>query len=299
MVDAHGCIVYTHVPWGEYVPIYTQRGFLHCLFGYKGILRPQKADKQIKKSAFFVYVLMIPKIIHYCWFGGNPIPEHLRQYMQTWSALMPEWEIREWNEQNYAIEKAPLYVRQAYAAKKFAFVSDYVRLLALEQFGGVYLDTDVEVVKSFEPLLKNKVFMGLEESLAHLPGTCVMGCEPHSSWAKDMLRTYDDAVFAKPDGSYDLTTNVQRMGKVICEHGFVRNRNEQFIEEWGLHIYTHDYFSPTTSTRVMRKTNNTYAIHHLESSWSGKKRSIVPKGKVYYEIMNFLIQIKRKLKGID
>lgn len=242
---------------------------------------------------------MIPKIIHYCWFGGNPIPEHLRQYMLTWSAIMPEWEIREWNEQNYAIEKAPLYVQQAYAAKKFAFVSDYVRLLALEKFGGVYLDTDVEVVKSFEPLLIDKVFMGLEESLAHLPGTCVMGCEPHSCWAKDMLRTYDDAVFIKPDGSYDLTTNVQRMGNVICEHGFVRSRNEQFIDEWGLHIYTHDYFSPITSTRVMRRTHNTYAIHHLESSWSGKKRSIIPKGKVYYEIVNFLIQIKRKLKGID
>ncbi|MBR6304925.1 MAG: glycosyl transferase [Paludibacteraceae bacterium] len=242
---------------------------------------------------------MIPKIIHYCWFGENPIPEHLRQYMQTWSAHMPNWEIREWNEQNYSIEKAPLYVRQAYEAKKFAFVSDYVRLLVLEKFGGVYLDTDVEVVKSLEPFLKDKVFMGLEESLAHLPGTCVMGCEPHSAWAKDMLRTYDYAEFIKPDGSYDLTTNVQRMGKVICEHGFVRSRKEQFLEEWGLRIYTHDYFSPITSTRVIRRTNNTYAIHHLESSWSDKKPSIIPKGKVYYEIVNFLIQIKRKLKGID
>ena len=101
---------------------------------------------------------MIPKIIHYCWFGENPIPEHLRQYMQTWSAHMPNWEIREWNEQNYSIEKAPLYVRQAYEAKKFAFVSDYVRLLVLEKFGGVYLDTDVEVVKSLEPFLKDYLF---------------------------------------------------------------------------------------------------------------------------------------------
>lgn len=242
---------------------------------------------------------MIPKIIHYCWFGEKSIPKHLQKYMQTWSQCMPNWEIREWNERNFTIEHAPLYVQQAYKARKYAFVSDYVRLVALEQFGGIYLDTDVEVLKSFEPLLQNIAFMGLEESLAHLPGTCVMGCEPHSIWAKEMLHTYDDAVFVMPDGSYDLTTNVQRMGKALCQNGFIPCRKEQYLEELKLYIYTHDYFSPITSTRVMRRTNNTYSIHHLESSWHDKKSTKWYKCTIYYEVVNFLIQIKRKLKGID
>ena len=219
--------------------------------------------------------------------------------MQSWRKIMPYWEFREWNEDNYSIEDAPLYVRQAYEAKKYAFVSDYVRLLALEQYGGVYLDTDVEVVKSFEPLLNDTAFMGLEESLAHLPGTCVMGSEPHSAWVTAMLQTYNNATFIKQDGSYDLTTNVRRMGNEICKHGFIPSRKEQYITEWGLRIYTHDYFSPITSTRVMRRTNNTYAIHYLESSWSGKKKSIIPKVKLYYEFVNILVQIKRKLKGVN
>ena len=120
---------------------------------------------------------MIPKIIHYCWFGKNPMPKHLISYMATWKQQMPDWDIHAWDETSFNIADAPIYVQQAYEARKYAFVSDYVRLWALEQFGGVYLDTDVEVVKPFEPLLNDVAFCGLEESLAHLPGTCVMGCE--------------------------------------------------------------------------------------------------------------------------
>ncbi len=211
---------------------------------------------------------------------------------------MPEWEIREWNEQNYSISTAPLYVRQAYEKKKYAFVSDYVRLVALEQCGGIYLDTDVQVLKSLEPLLDNKVFMGLEESLAHLPGTCVIGSEPHSKWAKIMLSLYDNVEFIKADGTLDLTPNTMRMGQALCDYGFKPCRREQFIDELELKIYTHDYFSPITSTRVMRKTTNTYTIHHFENSWGNKRKSIIPKSRIYYEVVNFLVQIKRKLKGV-
>ncbi len=241
---------------------------------------------------------MIPKIIHYCWFGTNSLPEHLLKYIQTWRDCMPEWEIREWNEQNYSISTAPLYVRQAYEKKKYAFVSDYVRLVALEQCGGIYLDTDVQVLKSLEPLLDNKVFMGLEESLAHLPGTCVIGSEPHSKWAKIMLSLYDNVEFIKADGTLDLTPNTMRMGQALCDYGFKPCRREQFIDELELKIYTHDYFSPITSTRVMRKTTNTYTIHHFENSWGNKRKSIIPKSRIYYEVVNFLVQIKRKLKGV-
>ena len=242
---------------------------------------------------------MIPKIIHYVWMGGKEIPPQLRGYMETWKLFMPEWEIREWNEKNFSIADAPVYVREAYEHNKWAFVSDHVRLWALEQYGGVYLDTDVQVLRSFEPLLADTAFIGLEESLAHLPGTCVMGCEPHCRWVKDMLALYDDIRFVLPDGSLDLTTNVQRMGEMLKTKGFIPCRKEQYIADYGLRIYTHDYFSPITSTRVMRNSKNTYSIHHFAGSWTNNKHNHLRDTWLMRETINTLIQIKRRLKGID
>ena len=242
---------------------------------------------------------MIPKIIHYCWFGEKSIPENLQRYMATWRTLMPDWEIKEWNEHNFSIATAPIYVQEAYREQKWAFVSDYVRLWALNQHGGVYLDTDVEVLKSFEDLLNNVAFIGLEESLAHLPGTCVMGCEAQCKWVKDMLALYDDICFVRKDGTFDMTTNVQRMGEKLVEQGFTPCREEQYVDVYRLRIYTHDYFSPITSTRVMRKTKNTYCIHHFAGSWTNKRHYRLRDSWIVRETINALIQIKRKLKGID
>lgn len=219
---------------------------------------------------------------------------------------MPEWEVKRWDETSFDVASAPLYVRQAYEAKKYAFVSDYVRLWALEQYGGLYMDTDVKVQKSFEPLLGDTAFIGLEESKAHLPGTCVMGCEAHCQWVKDMLALYDGIAFVKPDGTLDLTTNVERMGKVMLSELENEGMSEdkywkrvQYIEKWGLRIYTHDYFSPITSTRVMRKTKNTYAIHYFAESWrDGKKRHGWRNWTITREIVNALVQIKRWLRGV-
>lgn len=241
---------------------------------------------------------MIPKIIHYCWFGKKPIPDNLQNYMTTWHKLMPNWEYKEWNEDNFNIETAPLYVQQAYEAKKFAFVSDYVRLWALEQYGGVYLDTDVEVLRPFESLLKDTAFIGFEESLAHLPGTCMMGCEAHCEWVKEMLQTYKNISFFDKNGQPDMTTNVQRLGAKMVENGLIANGKEQMIDKWGLHVYTHDYFSPITSTRVMRKSKNTYCIHHFAGSWTNTPHKSWRNSWLIREFINALVQIKRKLKGI-
>ena len=240
---------------------------------------------------------MIPKIIHYCWFGKAPLPPLVEQCLASWQRYMRDWEYMRWDESNFDIAAAPLYVRQAYEARKFAFVSDYVRLWTLEQYGGVYFDTDVEVLKPFEPLLNDTAFIGLEESKAHLPGTCVMGCGPHCQWVKDMLVLYDDISFIKPDGSLNLTTNVQRLGEALITKGFVPNSKEQFIQEYGLRIYTHDYFSPITSTRVMRKTKNTYSVHHFAGSWMDDKQKHGWRDWVITrEIVNALVQMKRALK---
>lgn len=241
---------------------------------------------------------MIPKILHYCWFGKGEMPELVQTCIASWHTHMPDWEYRLWSEENFDIASAPQYVREAYAAKKYAFVSDYVRLWALEQEGGVYLDTDVEVVRSFDPLLSDTAFIGLEESLALLPGTCVMGCEAHCQWVIDMLSTYKDAKFMREDGTFDMTTNVQRMGVKMIEGGLLHERKKQYLPLWGVRVYTHDYFSPITSTRVMRKTKNTYCIHRFAGSWVDGKKGSIRNWWIVREWINLLIQIKRKIVKI-
>lgn len=229
------------------------------------------------------------------------MPPLAEQCIASWKKHMPDWQIMRWDETNFDIAAAPLYVRQAYDTRKFAFVSDYVRLWALERYGGVYVDTDVMVLKNYEPLLNDAAFIGLEESKSHLPGTCVMGCEPHCQWVKEMLKVYDGVEFVKPDGSLNLTTNVQRMGvimlKELTNEGLTNERywkQNQYIEKWGLRVYTHDYFSPITSTRVMRKTKNTYSIHYFAGSWcEGKRASGWRNWTITREIVNALVQIKR------
>ena len=191
------------------------------------------------------------------------------------------------------LDYMPAYVREAYAAKKYAFVSDYVRLWALEREGGLYLDTDVEVLKSFEPLMNDTAFIGLEESLALLPGTCVIACEAHSHWIKDMLATYDGAHFLRDDGTLDMTTNVQRLGKRMVSGGLQHERKVQYLSQWRLRVYTHDYFSPITSTRVMRKSKNTYCIHRFAGTWVDNKKGGVRDWWIVREIINLLMHLKR------
>lgn len=236
---------------------------------------------------------MIPKIIHYCWFGRGEMPELVSQCIASWYRHMPDWEYHLWCEENFDIASAPAYVQEAYAAKKYAFVSDYVRLWALEREGGLYLDTDVEVLRTFEPLMNDTAFVGLEESLALLPGTCVMACDAHCRWVKDMLATYDGSHFLLEDGTMDMTTNVQRLGERMLRGGLLLERKVQYLPKWGLRVYTHDYFSPVTSTRVMRKSKNTYCIHRYAGTWvDGKKRG-VRDWWIVRELVNILVQIKR------
>jgi len=254
---------------------------------------------------------MIPRIIHYCWFGGKEIPANLRLYMASWKSKMPKWEIRQWSEANFSIVDAPLYVRQAYEARKYAFVSDYVRLWALKQYGGIYFDTDVEVIRSFDELpefthlcqtpLCNS-FIGFEESRAKTLGTNVIGAEPNCTWIQEMLQYYEKTLFLKDDGSLDMTANSELIARLMEHHGLVRNGKEQYVMiedcrlkiEDCLHVYPFQYFSPITSTRVMRQTKDTFSIHHCYGSWTtGSKSNRIKNSVVIREIVNALIQIKR------
>ena len=285
---------------------------------FLSVFSPQWRTNIIKVKRYFSHFLSdnnkslprierkqrIPHIIHYCWFGNAPLPELMEKCIATWHQHMPDWTFMRWDETNFNVQSAPIYVRQAYEARKFAFVSDYVRLMALEKFGGVYLDTDVEVLRSLEPLLSDVAFMGMEESNAHLPGTCVLGCEPHCRWVKDMISLYDNLSFIREDGTFDLTTNVQRMGGRMLKEGLNAPNGAQkrpwktiqYINIWGLRVYTYDYFSPITSTRVMRRTANTYTIHYLLASWMDRQETSGWRDwTITREIINLLVLLKRRL----
>lgn len=259
---------------------------------------------------------MIPRIIHYCWFGRGEMPELVQRCMASWHLFMPDWTYMCWNEDNFDVASAPQYVREAYQARKYAFVSDYVRLWALEQYGGVYLDTDVEVIRSFDELpefspsratqvahqsinshasgasIPPMAFIGFEESKAKTLGTNVIGSMAHLSWLKMQMDYYNTVRFVRQDGTMDMTANSEIIARNLVKEGLIRNGKEQQVED--VHVYDFHYFSPITSTRVMRKNKNTYSIHHCYGSWVGDS----PQSKLYdsvivREIINALIQLKR------
>lgn len=148
---------------------------------------------------------MIPKKIHYCWFGRGQMPELAKKCIESWKKYLPDYEIKEWNEDNFDLNAYP-YVREAYDNRKFAFVTDVVRLYALYTEGGIYMDTDVEVLKSLDGFLHHVAFSGFEDD--HNIPSGIMASEKGGKWAKDNLDYYVGKHFIKEDGSLDLTTNV-------------------------------------------------------------------------------------------
>ena len=239
---------------------------------------------------------MIPRIIHYCWFGCGPLPELAQKCMDSWHQYMPDWEYKLWNEDNFDVNQNT-YVKEAYEAGKFAFVSDYVRLWALVKEGGVYLDTDVEVFKSFDALLCYSAFAGFEGSKCFPIGTCVIASEPHGQWVQEMLCHYENRHFLLKGGSFDLTTNVQFLSAIMREQGFVQNGEEQDYKD--LHIFSVDYFSPRRTTGEYLLTDNTYCDHLGLGSWTesrGGWKDVVRR-LLGPRIMPFLIKLKRKIIG--
>ena len=208
--------------------------------------------------------MSIPKIIHYCWFGGKPKPELAEKCIQSWKKFCPDFEILEWNETNFDISTAPNYVKQAYEARRWAFVTDYVRLKALTELGGVYMDTDVEVIRPLDPYLKHKAFAGFENETSIQTG--LLACEKDFPLFRSFMEYYDTAQFIREDGSADTTTNVQILSEICKKHGFVPNGRFQQVE--GLAIYPKDIFCPVEyDTMKLKKTRRTVTIHWFSGSW--------------------------------
>ena len=208
--------------------------------------------------------MSIPKILHYCWFGGKPKPPLAEKCIRSWRKFCPDFEIREWNESNFDLEQVPAYVRQAYEAGRWAFVTDYVRLRALTEVGGVYLDTDVEIVRPLDPFLKHEAFAGFE----HLERvqTGVLACRKGFPLFQEFLAYYDTAVFRRPDGSMDTTTNVEILTGICRKKGLVFNDAFQVVD--GLAVYPREVFCPVDyDTMKLKKTRKSVTIHWFSGSW--------------------------------
>lgn len=212
---------------------------------------------------------MIPKKIHYCWFGGKPINELGQKCLASWKKYFPDYEIIEWNESNFDVNCCQ-YVREAYEAKKWAFVSDYARFKILYEEGGVYFDTDVEVIKPFDDIIVRGNFMGSENKLSAINPGLGLAVAPGLGLIKELLDDYEKSSFLKLDGTYDLTTIVERTTKFLKSHG-LKNINEiQTIAD--ITIYPVDYFCPIDYVSGnMKITENTYSIHHYSASWHSEK----------------------------
>ena len=209
---------------------------------------------------------MIPKVIHYCWFGGKEKSRDIETFIETWKATNPDFLIKEWNENNFDIHSIQ-FVEEAYEAGKFAFVSDVVRLYALLTEGGVYLDTDVELLHPFPTeILSQRSLVGFERSRQLMVGTAVIGTERNHPFWKTFFERYKIRHFKKIDGGLNMTPNVDYLTEVFLKDGLKQNNQKQKIND--VTIYPYEYFSPKNyTTKRIDITENTISIHHFSATW--------------------------------
>ena len=222
---------------------------------------------------------MIPKVVHYCWFGRGKMPRLARKCIKSWRRFLPDYEIQEWNEDNFDVNQIP-YTAEAYAAGKYAFVSDYARFKILHELGGVYFDTDVEIIRPLNDILDTGPFMGLEKdpdtsgnspdnptspALYVAPGLGLAATPGLDIYAK-IIDAYKERHFIKSDGSYDLTTVVRITTGILLENGLEIKHG--VMDLCGIKIYPKEFFCPITyRTGIMQMTSNTRTIHHFAESW--------------------------------
>ena len=211
---------------------------------------------------------MIPKIIHYCWFGGKPLPKSAEKCIASWKKYLPDYEIKRWDESNFDVNAIP-YTREAYAACKYAFVSDYARFWILYHYGGVYFDTDVEVIRPIDDIINRGGFLGVESNrngiytvnpglgFAATQGTAVIG---------EMMNLYSTFHFINTDGASDLKNIVEITTDYLSSKGL--QNTDEIQDCFGFTIYPKDYFCPIDyDTRELKITENTRTIHHYAESW--------------------------------
>ncbi|MBQ8619659.1 MAG: glycosyl transferase [Clostridia bacterium] len=209
---------------------------------------------------------MIPKTIHYCWFGRNPKPELAERCIASWKKRCPDYEIIEWNEDNFDVYSCPLYVRQAYEAKKWAFVSDYARLKVVHDHGGIYLDTDVELVKGLDALLGYDAFFGFEDG-KHVATGLGFGAVKGAQILREMLQDYEGIPFVLADGSYDTKTCPVRNTEALLHHGLQQKDQKQLLNG-NICVLPSICMCPIDFNSGKRRWSpRTISIHWFSTSW--------------------------------
>lgn len=240
---------------------------------------------------------MIPKIIHYCWFGRGEMPQLAKDCIASWHKYMPDWKYKLWDEDNFDVNSVP-YTAEAYEAKRYAFVTDYVRLYALQTEGGVYMDTDVEILKPLDDLLHLKAFTGYEGSKYLPPVTGLMASEAGGEWVTEQLQSYQGEHFINKDGTLNTITNTQRISAIMKANGFISDGQKQQYKD--LTVFPPDFFCPRQTTGEFLLTDNTYCDHHFMGSWSDMEKAGwkgMIKRLVGPRMMIRLIKFKRKIFG--
>lgn len=213
---------------------------------------------------------MIPRVIHYCWFGKNPIPKKALKCIKSWQKKCPDYQIVQWNEKNFDINACPRYVQQAYQAKKWAFVTDYARLKIVYDNGGIYLDTDVELKKNLDKLLKYNAYFGKENSTDIATGLG-FGAIKHFAIIKELMADYDNIDFCRIDGSFDTTTCITRNKHVFDKYGVSSDDQLQVLTD-NILILPTIYLCPIDyRTGYRRNSLKTISIHWYEGSWLDAK----------------------------
>lgn len=222
---------------------------------------------------------VIPKKIHYCWFGRNPIPEKNMRYIDSWKRYCPDYEIIEWNESNYDYTKNR-FMKEAYDNGKWSFVSDYARIDIIYNHGGIYLDTDVEVIKPLDELLYNNAFCGFE-SIYYVASGLGFGGVTNFPLFKEIRDSYNNIKIINEAGTLNLTACPKVETEVLMKHGLKQDGGFQVID--GLTIYPVEYFSPLSyETRQLRKTSDTFSIHWFEGSWQSDVEKYLYNVYLYY-----------------
>ncbi|GAL77628.1 putative mannosyltransferase [Algibacter lectus] len=233
---------------------------------------------------------MIPKIIHFCWLSNDEFPPLIAKAMATWKEVLPDYEFVHWDTNKFDLE-SNTWVKQAFETKKYAFAADYIRLYAVYNYGGIYLDTDVEVLKSFNDLIERPYIAGAEIEGVIEAG--VFGAEKHTPWVKQCLDYYEGKTFINSDGSYNTLTLPRIMMQQITQTHTVKELppeqitvNDQIQNKDTLYLFPKDYFcAKNHGTGQLENTKNTYTIHHFAMSWVSKNHTFLP-------------NLKRKLMAI-
>ncbi len=213
----------------------------------------------------------IPRIIHYCWFGGKPLPPLAKKCLKSWKKYLPDYQIVRWDENSFDVNAHP-FTKEALEAKKWAFITDYVRLFVLHEIGGVYMDTDVEVIKPIDEFLVHSAFSSFESPF--LIPTGLMSSSKHNSWISTLLEYYDNKHFFDKDGNSELIANTNIITQISQEKFNLQITNSYQVLEGDVHIYPSDYFCPMNwETKRIEPTNISYALHHFAGSWiEGKEK---------------------------